>query len=196
VDETALTVTAPTGATTEVFQVQDEFAAPTLSVQNSISPTTDPDVFVRGLIIDNNGLGAGTGAIFNTSGIVTANRTFIFPDNNGQFLIRVGTVTVAPRATTTSGTLVTTGNNPSGQAWLINGYATTTTPGTGNVQVQILFTDQVGAKTIVPATLTMIAGASAQFSICIKTANASAITYATVVVTTGSYALHLRASGL
>jgi len=197
-DVISLLVQPSTGAVSQTFQVNDDASVAAFAVKNDPGDLTQ-SVFCRRLRIDNNtGIAGGTSAILNTSGIITADRTFSFPDANGQFLIRVGSVAVAPRTTATSGTIITTALNASPSTWLINGYGNCTVAGTGNVQVSILFTDNVGAKTLVAATIDMTTttNPTGTFSVAVRTAAATAITYSTTVVTTGTYSLVIRGSQL
>jgi len=195
-DEVAVSLTPTAGALAHTLSVFDDTGVEVFAVRNDPGAAL-PDVYCRSLRIDANGFAGGTSATISTANITTASRTFSFPDATGQFLIRVGAVTVAPRTTNTSGTLVAVGLNPSASTWMVNGYGNCTVAGTGNVQVNILFTDNVGAKTYVATTISMTATTnSAPFSLAVRTAAGTAITYSTTVTTTGTYSLVLRASQL
>jgi hypothetical protein len=202
-DITAITTTQPVGGSAKLMSIFDSSGSGTIfAVQGDVLAADLPafTVFCQNLRIGNSGLGAGSSAIISTNSIATADRTFSLPDNNGQFVIRVGSANVSPRTTSTSGTLVSTGNNPSGQAWLVNAHGITTVGGTGNVQVSVTYTDPFGAKTYPLFTIDMSQGtgiAGTSFgSIVVQTAASSAITYTATVTTTGTYRLHIRAAGL
>jgi hypothetical protein len=212
-----LTDLAGGGGVANIFQVYDSASAGDFF---QIRPFSDPGGLPGAHFAVSSAIGVfltlwssatvGTGFKANVGTLLlTADRTFSFPDTTGTILTRVGSVNIstARKTTIAAGTAFVGSALVTAGMWQINAYALCTTAGTdgGTLTVNVTLTDDNGSKTIpvIAGFLLATAGTSllshTNATQAFRLPAGTAITYGAVHSTSGGanagfYKLFLRAT--